>query len=88
MLEKGSIIGLIGLEPYDRYGLLRSLVVHPDHRNKRIAETLVTKLEKSAKASGIITLYLLTETADRYFGKKGYQTVARDEVPEALKQSS
>lgn len=87
-LEEEKVIGLIGLERYDQYGLLRSMVVHPDHRNKQLAGTLVTMLEKDAHALGIKTLYLLTETADKYFSKKGYQTITRNEVPDVLKQSS
>ena len=87
-VDAGELIGLIGMERYDHYGLLRSMVVHPDHRNKGIAETLVTQLEQEAKSSGITEMYLLTETADKYFSKKGYSTIARDAVPAELKGSS
>ena len=84
----GELIGLIGMERYGHYGLLRSMVVHPGHRNKRIAETLVSKLEQEAKSTGITDMYLLTETADNYFSKKGYTTISREEVPAELKSSS
>jgi amino-acid N-acetyltransferase len=30
----------------------------------------------------------LTETADKYFNKKGYRAIAREQVPEQIKASS
>ena len=87
-LDAGELTGIIGMERYGHYGLLRSMVVHPDHRNKRIAETLIAQLEQEAKCTGIIEMYLLTETADKYFSKKGYTTITRDAVPAELKGSS
>jgi len=87
-VEEGKLIGLIGMERYGNYGLLRSMVVHPDYRSRQIAATLVNHLEKQAASSGIKALYLLTETADQYFNKKGYDSVIRDEVPEEVKNST
>jgi amino-acid N-acetyltransferase len=86
--DEGKVIGLIGMERYGHYGLLRSMVVHPDYRNRQIAEALVKKLEEQAIASGINDMYLLTETADKYFSRKGYHTISRDEVPIEVNASS
>lgn len=87
-IEENTIIGLIGLEPYGENGLLRSMVVSPNYRNQQIAERLVKMLEEQAINSGINTIYLLTETADKYFSRKGYKTIVREEVPTELKASS
>jgi amino-acid N-acetyltransferase len=86
--EDGNVIGLIGMEKYNEYGLLRSMVVHPDFRNLHIAAELVNTLEQRATASGIKALYLLTETAAGYFSKKGFSVVQREDVPDAVKVSS
>ena len=86
--EDGKLIGLIGMEQYGEYGLLRSMVVHPDFRNQQIAAALVKTLEQRATAAGIKALYLLTETAAIYFSKKGFSTVQRETVPDAIKVSS
>lgn len=83
-----QVVGVIGMERYGRYGLLRSMVVHPDYRNQNIAGTLVRVLEQAAVASGIKEIYLLTETAANYFAKKGFNTINRNEVPAAIKASS
>jgi amino-acid N-acetyltransferase len=86
--EEDSLVGLIGLERYGDYGLLRSMVVHPAYRNRQIAERLVQQLETNASGSGITVLYLLTETAAAYFNRKGYQTIHRNEVPPRVMAST
>ena len=87
-LEGDAVIAAIGLEQYGNYGLLRSMVVNKEHRNKSIASALVKELENESIALGIDSIYLLTETAPLYFERKGYKTVTRDETPEAIKASS
>jgi amino-acid N-acetyltransferase len=87
-MDGQRIVGLIGMERYSHYGLLRSMVVHPDYRNKQIAKKLVQLLEQKAASSGIITMYLLTETAEKYFSRNNYQVITRKEVPEPLFRSS
>jgi amino-acid N-acetyltransferase len=86
--EDNTVIGAIGLELFGNCGLLRSLVVSREHRNKRIASHLVQELENHAASAGISCMYLLTETAPQYFERKGYHKLTRDEVPTAIKTSS
>ena len=86
--ENDEIIGAIGLERYDDCGLLRSMVVSAAHRSKGIASQLVEQLETYANSIGIQRMYLLTETAEHYFAKKGYERISREQVPESLQASS
>jgi len=86
--DNGRLTGVIGLEIYGDYGLLRSLAVVSEYRNKGIAGKLMEQLESIAKSKGLKELYLLTETAPGYFERKGFQKVTRNEVPEELKTSS
>src|ERR1044071_1924646 len=86
--DNGLVIGAIGLEVYERDGLLRSLVVKKEYRSMNIAAGLVNELEKIAKSKGLKNIYLLTETAQGYFSKKGYETIKREDAPDSLKQSS
>lgn len=86
--DAGKIVGVIGMERYGAVGLLRSMAVHPDFRNQHIAASLVQELEKRAQSTGIKSIYLLTETASGYFIRKGFITVQRDQVPDAIKSSS
>jgi amino-acid N-acetyltransferase len=81
-------IGTIGLEHDGSVGLLRSLSVEESSRGKGHGEQLVQFLEERAKERGINTLYLLTTTAARFFSKRGYQTISREEVPLFIRQTS
>jgi amino-acid N-acetyltransferase len=83
-----NVVGVIGLEQHGKFGLLRSMAVHKDYRNRNIASDLVKQLEGYAIGLGLTTMYLLTETASDYFKRKGYQVITRDKVPEALLTSS
>lgn len=87
-VEDDKVVGLIGMERYGAFGLLRSMVVHPDYRNRHIAEKLVQLLEEKAATSGIQAMYLLTETAEQYFNRKGYAKLGREEVPAEVQVSS
>ncbi|MBS1577963.1 MAG: GNAT family N-acetyltransferase [Bacteroidetes bacterium] len=88
-IEKNKrVVGIIGLEQYGNFGLLRSMAVDRNFRNKGIAGKLIALLEAKAKASGLHSIYLLTETAGQYFEKKNYKRIERDSVPEAIKVSS
>ncbi len=86
--DNNSVIGAIGLEQYGRFGLLRSMVVARSFRNLGIAAELVGLLQTQAKIIGLDSIYLLTETAFGFFTNKGYHIIARDEVPEEIKQST
>jgi amino-acid N-acetyltransferase len=76
------------MELYGESALLRSMVVHPAYRNRHIAGDLVKLLEQKAISQGITAIYLLTETAENYFTKKGYEKISRKVVPAELLAST
>ena len=88
LTEKETIIGTIGLEYDETTALLRSLSVELTERGKGHGENLVQFIEKEAQAKGIQTIYLLTTTAANFFGKRGYATISRAEVPAFIQQTS
>lgn len=85
--EAGLLAGVIGLEIYGQYGLLRSLATHENYRNRGIAALLIARLFEYAKEKDIKDIYLLTETAEQYFTGKGFSVVSRDLVPGEIKSS-
>ncbi|TSD66809.1 GNAT family N-acetyltransferase [Inquilinus sp. KBS0705] len=87
-VDHDGLKGVIGLEIYGSYGLLRSLAVDEKHRDKGIASGLLQQLETDAAQKGLKAIYLLTETAQSYFERKGYEHVARMDIAEAVKASS
>ena len=87
-LDEDSVAGVVGLEKYGSCGLLRSLVVDKNYRSEKIGAKLVNQLEERAKALGVSSLYLFTETASDYFAKKGYVKIKREELPADVRKSS
>jgi amino-acid N-acetyltransferase len=83
----GEVVGIAGLEPCGRNGLLRSLVVRDTHRRSGLGRRLVTEAERRAAAIGIETLYVLTNTAAAYFRRFGYSDCPRDAAPPAIRQT-
>jgi amino-acid N-acetyltransferase len=86
--DEKKIAGVAGLEIYGDYGLLRSVAVGNDFRNKGIAGKLLMQIEVLAASKGLREIYLLTETAPDYFDRKEYKRIARAEVPAEVQQSS
>ena len=81
------LVGSVGLEIYADSALLRSLAVHPDFQGTGLGSRLVDSITEVAKGKGITRLFLLTDTAEDYFKKKGFVIVTRDKVPDDMKQS-
>ena len=77
----GTAIGVIGMDLYAPYGLLRSMTVLPEYRNKGIASRLVDQVEQLAKKLDLSELYLITNTAESYFSKKGFQLITKADLP-------
>ena len=84
---EGNIVGTIGMEVYDEIALLRSLAVSKTFQKKGLGQKLYLKLFEKIKAMGISEIYLLTETAEEFFSKQGFQKVLRDSTPLQIQQS-
>ena len=83
--NNGKVVGVIGLEKYNDSALLRSMIVESTHRNEGIASRLVNELIQHAIVNDVKSLYLITNTAEPYFAKKGFIKIERDKVaPEVL----
>ena len=82
-----KIIGVVGVEKYGEIGLLRSLAVAHDFKEKGIGKKLVNYFMDWCSQNGIQQVYLLTTTASKYFSKFGFNTIERNEVPEAIKST-
>jgi amino-acid N-acetyltransferase len=83
----GSWIGTAGLELYGKSGLLRSVAVNRQFRGLGHGRTLVDAVLGYARAKGVETVYLFTETAEAYFTGLGFEAVGRREVDGRLKAS-
>ena len=86
--DKGEIAGAIGLEKFGSVALLRSAVVSRQYRGSGIGRRLVEQVLEQASDEGIEELFLLTTTAEKYFPRFGFSTIARSAVPAAVKASA
>jgi len=84
----GQALGTVGLERYGESGLLRSLVVAPASRQQGLGTVLVEAAERGARSAGVRELYLLTQTAERFFESRDYRIVDRDRAPELVRAST
>ncbi|MEM7542907.1 MAG: arsenic resistance N-acetyltransferase ArsN2 [Pseudomonadota bacterium] len=76
-----TLIAIGGLEVYERTALLRSLATHPDFRDRGLARMIVVELERLACRKRIEAIYLLTDTAEKYFENQGYRRSSRSGAP-------
>ena len=87
--ERGaSVVGCAAVERYGDAGLLRSVAVVPAEQGKGAGRALVEWCLRDAAACGLRTVVLLTTTADRYFPRYGFEVIARDLVPDAVRASA
>jgi amino-acid N-acetyltransferase len=88
-VENEAIVGVAGFEYYGEEALLRSVAVPTSLQKKQIGSHLVDWMLSLAKQKGVKRIVLLTETASKFFAKKGFRTVERSFiVNDVMKQSS
>jgi amino-acid N-acetyltransferase len=80
--------GLVGLELYGDVALLRSLAVASSKRGTGVGSGLVAHAERHARDQGVQSLYLLTTTAEKFFLRRGYARIPREDAPAAIKTTS
>ena len=85
--ENDSWVGVAGYELYGHSALLRSVAVDSRSRNLGYGHTLVEAVIADAKSHGVDTVYLCTETAERYFSRLGFDSVERDQIEPTVKNS-
>jgi amino-acid N-acetyltransferase len=81
------VIGCAAVEAYGAAGLLRSVAVADERRGSGLGIRLTTAALERARARGIHTVYLLTETAADFFPRFGFHPVDRTDVAPAVAQS-
>ena len=86
--EGGEIVGCIGLEVHGPAGLLRSFAVAPAWRRRGLGAALHAAALGMARAAGIRDLYILTTTVRERALRDGFEDVAREAVPEAIRAGS
>jgi amino-acid N-acetyltransferase len=84
--EGEALAGVVGLQSCDGVGLLRSLAVAPQFRERGVARLLCEHVFESARAMS--SLWLLTTTATDYFTRHAFEVVPREEAPDAVRATA
>jgi amino-acid N-acetyltransferase len=88
-VEHEVIVGVAGFEYYGEDALLRSVAVPTSLQKKQIGTQLVDWMISLAKQKNMKRIVLLTETASKFFSKKGFIAVDRSSIKnEPMKKSS
>jgi amino-acid N-acetyltransferase len=85
---EGDVVGVVGIERFGARALLRSLAIAPSYQRRGLGHQLVAQLEQDVQDKGVEQLILLTETAESFFRRIGYEVIDRRYVPEEVKQSA
>lgn len=86
-VEGGIVVGTAGCEIHDGAGLFRSFAVDPQHRGRGIGTQLYRLVLVHARLKGVREGYLLTETAEGFFAKLGFQRIERQAVPIVIQET-
>ncbi len=86
--HNGYLLGVIALERYGSDALVRSFAVAEGWRKRNAGTQLWSALHQHAKQSGIATFYLLTTTIPELARRAGFETIAREDVPAAVRKSA
>jgi N-acetylglutamate synthase-like GNAT family acetyltransferase len=87
LTEDNVPAGFGGLEIHGQDALLRSVVILPPLRRRRIGAGIVRILEAEARALGARTIWLKTAAAALFFERLGYSACPANDVPKAIRAS-
>lgn len=85
--DDGRIVGSAALEVYDGSALLRSVTVTGPKRGTGLGRALALAAIDLARERGVDAVYLLTETAARFFAHLGFRETSRSSVAPAVQSS-
>lgn len=81
------VVGCVGLEVRERLALLRSLAVAEHFQNQGHGRRLCLAVLELAQQRKISQVFLLTETAERFFALQGFDNIKRSGVPANIQES-
>ncbi len=82
-----ALVGCAALEVHGSHGLIRSVAVIPEGRGRGAGEALVLDRIRRARELRLTSVHLLTTSAAAWFSRFGLSPVAREQVPEEIRES-
>ncbi len=84
--EGGRVLGSAGLEVYGEAGVIRSVVVHPSVRGRRLGDLLSRTAIAEARQRGARRLYLFTGDKAPFWRRFGFQPCSMDDFEPAARE--
>jgi len=85
--DRGVPVACAGLERYGRSALLRSVIVAPELQGTGLGRRITDHTFAFAQELGVAQIYLLTDSAENFFARYGFQVLPRADLPAAVLQS-
>jgi len=85
--EGPKIIGCAGLEIHGRVGLLRAVSVKKERQGQGLGMTLIVRMLDLARDRNIKRIYLLTDSAYKFFSKFGFERVEKNKADPVIQQT-
>jgi amino-acid N-acetyltransferase len=85
--DREAIVGAVALEMHPDSALLRSLVVDRTVQGQGVGGELTQAAIDEAQRRGVMSIYLLTTTAEEFFPRFGFVAVDRQSMPPSIQGS-
>ena len=83
----GDVVGVVALERAGEQAVVRGLAVLPGARHDGVGTRLLARVLAHARELGAREAWLLTEHAERFFARRGFERAARDGAPAPVRAS-
>lgn len=81
---KTQLCAVGGMEVHGNIGLIRSICVQAECRDRGLGKVVYKSLEDRAGQLGLNGLFLITTTAETYFERLGYHIQDRSSLPDPI----
>ncbi|SHE97375.1 amino-acid N-acetyltransferase [Seinonella peptonophila] len=86
--EQRLVVGTIGMEIYEKCGLLRSFVMDRQLWNAEIGIQCIEILIQYARQLELASIYLVTQAAEGFFQQLGFAPISVDKLPIEIQEST
>ncbi len=81
LFENDELTATAGVEIFEKIALLRSVAVAENQRGMGLGQQISAAALAHARAQGVAELWLITNTAESFFEKMGFQKMLRAQAP-------
>lgn len=84
--NKGRVIGCVGLESFDKLGLIRVLAVHPDFQDEDVGRQLMEHILDYARLNNMREIYAFAPSLSPYLEDLGFRVIDKEEIDSRIRE--